>query len=782
MMYDALTTLDCDGISRPRPIFLRRLMFKHRVMTLVLCCCAFPAGFHAQVAPKVDFARDVQPIFKTYCIGCHGSSQQMNGLRLDRRRDAMHGGTIAVIGPGNSAGSRLYLRLVGDQFGLRMPPTGPLPDDKIDVIKQWIDQGADWPDALSGETPPPPPDPGATALMEALRRGDSVGFQKKLGEDPKAANRKGPGGSTPLMYAALYGDLDSVKRLLAAGADLNAKNDAGATALMWAVYDLEKTRLLVNHGADVNARSDNARTPLMIAATRRGSAPILQLLLEHSANPSVQAPAIHGVMTPLSEAAYAGDVDAMRTLIAHGADVNGAGVNTLAYTIAQNCLSCIDLLIESTDKGSVTLAALLDTPPLGDAAFVKSLLDRGADPKAITPGGDTMLTLASASDAASPELVKTLLDRGVDVNAASKQGDTALALAMRHGHTPVVDLLMKAGARPPDVSADPVEIKPLSAHNARAAVERSLPLLQQTDVSFMKKSGCVSCHNNTLTAMTVAAAEQSGVAVNQQIARDQASAIGVYLEGWRERALQGVGIPGDADSMSEILLGMVYAKYPPDPATDAMALFLKNHQAPDGRWHVFAHRPPLESSEIQTTAVAMHSLQVYAPQAQRAEYDRAVEGAAAWLAKAQPRTTQDRAYQLLGLAWASTADSSPIKQDGAALIAEQRPDGGWAQLPTLSSDAFATGQALVALAQSGALTVTDPAYQRGVAFLMSTQLADGSWYVRRRALPIQPFFESGFPHGRDQFISAAATNWATTALALAAGSPMPVTARLARPQ
>ena len=72
------------------------------------------------------------------------------------------------------------------------------------------------------------------------------------------------------------------------------------------------------------------------------------------------------------------------------------------------------------------------------------------------------------------------------------------------------------------------------------------------------------------------------------------------------------------------------------------------------------------------------------------------------------------------------------------------------------------------LDQSGALTVTDPAFQRVVQFLMNTQLEDGSWYVKRRALPIQPFFESGFPHGRDQFISAAATNWAATALALAA--------------
>lgn len=756
-------------------------MFKQGAMTLVLCCCVLPVRLHAQAAPKVDFGRDVQPIFKTYCIGCHGPTQQMNGFRLDRRSDAMRGGTIAVIGPGNSAGSRLYQRLIGDQYGLQMPPTGPLPQEKIDIIKAWIDEGAPWPDAVAGETPPPPADPGATALMADLRRGHSVAFQKRLAEDPKAATGKGPGGATPLMYATLYGDIGSMKRLLAAGADPNARNEAGATALMWATSDLEKTRLLVDHGADVNARSDNGRTPLMVAATRHGSTPILQLLLDHGANPSAQAVGLHGMMTPLSEAGYASDVDAMRTLLAHGADVNGAGANTLAYAMVVDCVPCVNLVIGSTDKANTTIAAFLDTPPLGDALFVKPLLDGGADPKATDPDGDTLLTLASASDVPPVDLVKTLLDRGVDVNATSKNGDTALALAMHHGRTPVVDLLMKAGARPFEAAGDPMEIKPLPAHNAREAVERSLPLLQRTDVEFMKKSGCVSCHNNTLTAMTVDAAHQNGITVNEQIARDQSNAIGTYLDGWRERALQGAGIPGDADSMGEILLGMAHAKYPPGAATDAMAVFLKNHQSPDGRWHATAHRPPLESSDFQTTAVAMRSLQVYARQTQRAEYDRAIQHAAEWLATARPRTTQDRAYQLLGLGWGGENEKL-IKRDGAALLSEQRADGGWAQLPTLSSDAFATGQALVALAQSGALTVTDAAYRRGTQYLMSTQLADGSWYVKRRARPIQPYFESGFPHGHDQFISAAATNWAATALALEAGSSGSVSASLASPQ
>jgi squalene cyclase len=127
---------------------------------------------------------------------------------------------------------------------------------------------------------------------------------------------------------------------------------------------------------------------------------------------------------------------------------------------------------------------------------------------------------------------------------------------------------------------------------------------------------------------------------------------------------------------------------------------------------------------------------------------------------------EDRAFQLLGLHWAG-GDEDTIGAAAGDLLAEQRPDGGWSPLPSLSSDAYATGQALVALHQTG-LAPTEPAYQCGVQYLINTQREDGSWHVKSRALPFQPYFESGFPHGQDQWISAAATNWAAMALIPAA--------------
>jgi mono/diheme cytochrome c family protein len=170
---------------------------------LVLSVGLLAQAISGQTPAKVDFRRDVQPIFKTNCYGCHGPTQQMNNLRLDRRRNAMRGGIRNVIGPGNSAGSQLYLRLIGKGSGPQMPPTGALPSQQINIVKAWIDQGAQWPDEVSGETPPQPPDPEATQMMEALRSGHQQEFERLLSKGPKTINRRGPDGSTPLICGVI---------------------------------------------------------------------------------------------------------------------------------------------------------------------------------------------------------------------------------------------------------------------------------------------------------------------------------------------------------------------------------------------------------------------------------------------------------------------------------------------------------------------------------------------------------------------------------------------------
>jgi hypothetical protein len=144
------------------------------------------------------------------------------------------------------------------------------------------------------------------------------------------------------------------------------------------------------------------------------------------------------------------------------------------------------------------------------------------------------------------------------------------------------------------------------------------------------------------------------------------------------------------------------------------------------------------------------------------------------LAKATPINNEGQSFQLLGLAWAN-ADKQTLQKMARGLLARQRKDGGWGQQPTLESDAYATRQALVALHQAGGLPVTHRAYQRGVQYLLANQAADGSWAVRSRSFPFQKYFESGFPYGHNQWISAAASSWATMALTLTVEAPAPLT-------
>jgi squalene cyclase len=91
------------------------------------------------------------------------------------------------------------------------------------------------------------------------------------------------------------------------------------------------------------------------------------------------------------------------------------------------------------------------------------------------------------------------------------------------------------------------------------------------------------------------------------------------------------------------------------------------------------------------------------------------------------------------------------------LVAHQKADGGWSDLETMESNAYTTGEALVALRIAG-VPAADAAFKRGVDYLLQTQQEDGSWYVKSRAMTFQPYFESGFPHGYNQWISAAGSS------------------------
>jgi hypothetical protein len=386
---------------------------------------------------------------------------------------------------------------------------------------------------------------------------------------------------------------------------------------------------------------------------------------------------------------------------------------------------------------------------------MKILLDRGARP------GRNLLQMIAASPAAIPvDTIRTLIAAGADVSAKTPSGLTLAEFANRHGNAAILEALGNGATGEGPTPSQPRR-KP--APSARAAVEQTLPSLQRADVVFLQKAGCVSCHNNSLTAMSIAAARSKGLPRNEQIAKDQSRKIGAFLQENGERALENEGLPGSVDTVSYILMGLAADGYPSDPVTDAWARYVKNNQSLDGRWTCIALRPPIESSDFQVTAASIKSLKAYGPKSRRPEYDNAVASAVRWLEAAQASSTEDLAFQILGLIWGG-GNPAKIRGFTQALAALQRSDGGWSQTRTLASDAYATGQALVALHEARAIGTGTPAYRRGIKYLLNSQLEDGSWHVVTRAAALQPYFDSEFPHGPDQFISAAASNWASMAL------------------
>jgi hypothetical protein len=309
------------------------------------------------------------------------------------------------------------------------------------------------------------------------------------------------------------------------------------------------------------------------------------------------------------------------------------------------------------------------------------------------------------------------------------------------------------------------------AATPRTVITKSLPLLQSLGVKFIEHTGCVSCHNNSLPAMAVSLARERGFKIDEQAVQQENAKIAEVWGAKRERLLQGDGPGGGNETAAYILLGLAAGGQSADANTDALVHYLAGHQTKVGHWEIdMRARPPLEASHFNATALSLRALQLYAPKGRSESVKQQLAAARQWLLKNAPQSNEDRAFQLLGLHW-SGADKTAKQQAVAQLLALQRSDGGWAQLASMPSDAYSTGQTLVALHRAGGLPINDAAYQRGVQYLLKTVKPDGTWHVQTRVFPFQKYFESGFPYGKDQWISAAATSWAVMALALTIDLP-----------
>jgi hypothetical protein len=300
----------------------------------------------------------------------------------------------------------------------------------------------------------------------------------------------------------------------------------------------------------------------------------------------------------------------------------------------------------------------------------------------------------------------------------------------------------------------------------RGAVAKSLPLLEQSSViAIEERPNCFTCHNTGLTVMALLAARERGFPVNADNLKTQLEFTAAFLAKNRENYLKGKGQGGAAFTAGSALWTLELGGRSRDATTDAVIEYLIVHQKDLGHWKPPSVRPPSEESPFSTTFVALESMKAFGAEAQQPRINERKAQAQKWLLANPARHTEDLVFRLWSLSVAGASRDS-VQQAAQDLLRKQRADGGWAQLDDMMSDAYATGTALVALHRTGMLAAGDAAYQRGLQWIIKSQHADGSWHVRSRSKPFQSYFESGYPHGKDQFISITAACWATTALLL----------------
>jgi hypothetical protein len=301
----------------------------------------------------------------------------------------------------------------------------------------------------------------------------------------------------------------------------------------------------------------------------------------------------------------------------------------------------------------------------------------------------------------------------------------------------------------------------------KAAVMKSLPLLEAgAKGSMTERKQCFTCHNQGLPIMALTTARTRGLAVDDAHLETQLQFIAAFLAKNKENYLNGKGQGGQVDTAGYALWTLANGGWKPDETTGAVAEYLLLYQRDSEHWRSSSRRPPSEQSSFTSSYVALRGLKSFGMPEQHERIERRIAQVCGWLQETPPEDTEDRVFRLRALDLARAAPDT-IRHARNELLETQRPDGGWSQRDDMESDAYATGSALVALHQAGGLSTDDAAYRHGLSFLISCQHADGSWHIASRSKPFQIYFESGYPHGKDQFISIAAAGWATTALVLA---------------
>lgn len=313
------------------------------------------------------------------------------------------------------------------------------------------------------------------------------------------------------------------------------------------------------------------------------------------------------------------------------------------------------------------------------------------------------------------------------------------------------------------------EVKP---EDIRASIAKSLPLLQKAmQGSLEQRSHCFTCHHQGLGILTLVTARSRGLSIDSQLLDTQVQGAKGFLSKNKDRFLEGRGTGGEMDTAGYALWALSSANVPPDDVTSAVTNYLVKVQAGSDHWKNSSDRPPSESSTFTSTYLSVRGLHAFGNVDQNAAIQQRKSQVKAWLLQTVAEDTEEQVFRLRTLQL--LAPGEPQTKLAADILKKtQQEDGGFSQLPGGQSDPYATGSALVALHEAG-LPSTDQAYQNGLRYLLKSQREDGSWYVKSRSVPFQTYYESGYPHGKDQFISMMAGCWSTMALALSLSEQLP---------
>jgi hypothetical protein len=282
---------------------------------------------------------------------------------------------------------------------------------------------------------------------------------------------------------------------------------------------------------------------------------------------------------------------------------------------------------------------------------------------------------------------------------------------------------------------------------------------------FREQATCISCHHNAIPALAAATAKRKGIEVDQTRAQKNLNDVLTFFTAAVPRMMLGdPAVGGEAITTGYAQMALLAEGHPLDTTTAAMTHWLMARQMPDGRWLGNGlNRPPSEYSLVTHTAIAAGGLKSYPIAARKNEIVDTLRRAQTWLLAADAKSAEERGMRLMGLVW-TDAPRARVNAAIKDIRDHQEASGGWSQFGRTGPDAYATGLSLYALHVAG-VPPTDETYRKGVAFLLSTQYQDGTWLVKTHSFPVQRYFESGFPYGRHQWISTAATGWASLAIA-----------------